>query len=376
MCIKYVVLHVEDALYDNGGAGCRLSLQAALSISCCRSNHLADMTLSLTLFLLLLSAAHLLSHLLTTEETTGWPRKAEPMLDGDRQQRSVGSSQGNPECLEDSPEGLGASYTGRVNVTASGRTCQVWSASHPHEHAYTELGDHNYCRDPSGGFGRVWCYTTDPDVLWEPCSVPFCSPTHDCQEGNPLGVTYVGSVSVGRLGRTCQNWSTSEPHDHPFSEVGEHNHCRNPVGDPNGVWCITTDPDKLWEYCSVPICVPTVKVLDFSADTDQEPDSIGEYTSATLEAGPLPESFTICTAFMVEAWNTKFSTAGLFNMPDKLGRSWGFIYFHSASTYLQYQVKLGPVDFIRKIEAVFFPLQWSRVCLSLDSGATLILSPM
>ena len=37
-----------------------------------------------------------------------------------------------------------------------------------------------------------------------------------------------------------------------------------------------------------------LKVLDFSADNDHEPDSNGEYTSATLEAGPLPESFTIC----------------------------------------------------------------------------------
>ena len=44
-----------------------------------------------------------------------------------------------------------------------------------------------------------------------------------------------------------------------------------------------------------------VKVLDFSADSDHEPDSNGEYTRATLEAGPLPESFTVCSAFMVEA---------------------------------------------------------------------------
>ena len=43
-----------------------------------------------------------------------------------------------------------------------------------------------------------------------------------------------------------------------------------------------------------------LKVLDFSADIDHEPDSNGEYTSATLDAGPLPESFTICSAFRVE----------------------------------------------------------------------------
>ena len=32
--------------------------------------------------------------------------------------------------------------------------------------------------------------------------------------------------------------------------------------------------------------VTTLKVLDFSADGDQLPDSNGEYTSATLKAGP------------------------------------------------------------------------------------------
>ena len=44
-----------------------------------------------------------------------------------------------------------------------------------------------------------------------------------------------------------------------------------------------------------------VKTFDFSADNDQKKDSNGEYTSATLNAGALPESFTVCSAFMVEA---------------------------------------------------------------------------
>ena len=61
-----------------------------------------------------------------------------------------------------------------------------------------------------------------------------------------------------------------------------------------------------------PRSVSTLKVLDFSADKDHEPDINGEYTGATLEAGPLPESFTICSAFMVEAWTTEFSSAYMF----------------------------------------------------------------
>ena len=36
--------------------------------------------------------------------------------------------------------------------------------------------------------------------------------------------------------------------------------------------------------------VTTLKVLDFSEDGDGQPDSNGEYTRATLEAGPLPEA--------------------------------------------------------------------------------------
>ena len=54
-----------------------------------------------------------------------------------------------------------------------------------------------------------------------------------------------------------------------------------------------------------PRSVSTLKVLDFSADNDNEPDSNDKYTKATLETGPLPDSFTICSAFMVEAWTSE-----------------------------------------------------------------------
>ena len=110
-----------------------------------------------------------------------------------------------------------------------------------------------------------------------------------------------------------------------------------------------------------------MKVLDFSADGDQQPDSNGELTGATSEAGPLPESFTICSAFMTEAWTTELLSAYMFALPNNKGDVWGRITLFAASNYTEYGVWLGRVEFINQIETVFFPLQWSRACLSLDS---------
>ena len=111
-------------------------------------------------------------------------------------------------------------------------------------------------------------------------------------------------------------------------------------------------------------------MLDFSADNDQEPDSNGEYTSATLDAGALPESFTICSAIMVDAWTTVFTSADMFTLLDVDGDKWGKMQLYAASSYTEYDVLLGPVYFVKQVEAVFFPLQWSRACLSLDSVAS------
>ena len=58
------------------------------------------------------------------------------------------------------------------------------------------------------------------------------------------------------------------------------------------------------------------KILDFSKDNDHEPFSKGYYTTATLRAGPLPESITVCSAFMVEAWQTLFKQSRMFSLRD------------------------------------------------------------
>ncbi|XP_078612843.1 plasminogen-like [Branchiostoma floridae x Branchiostoma japonicum] len=74
------------------------------------------------------------------------------------------------------------------------------------------------------------------------------------------GSSYRGTVAVTETGRTCQRWDSQTPHSHtrtPYfypSSGLEENYCRNPDGDPVGVWCYTTDPDQRWEYCDVPDC--------------------------------------------------------------------------------------------------------------------------
>ncbi|KYO35162.1 muscle, skeletal receptor tyrosine-protein kinase [Alligator mississippiensis] len=77
-------------------------------------------------------------------------------------------------------KGNGRFYQGPVNVTASGVPCQRWSEQAPHLHRRTPqvfpelFNAENYCRNPGGENERPWCYTKDPSVNWEYCSVPLC----------------------------------------------------------------------------------------------------------------------------------------------------------------------------------------------------------
>ena len=122
-----------------------------------------------------------------------------------------------------------------------------------------------------------------------------------CQQMSISGHSYTGEAKTTVDGIPCQKWSDLKPHDHGFTYVGDHNFCRNPwVPLDSRVWCFTTDPAVQFQYCPVPFC-PPLKALDFSLDNDWKPDENNSYTHASLQKENLPPSFTICTAFMVEA---------------------------------------------------------------------------
>jgi hypothetical protein len=166
----------------------------------------------------------------------------------------------------------GAEYEGTISTTVTGRICQVWSLDTPHSHSYNDVGDHNYCRNRDGE-NRPWCYTTDPDVTWEFCYVPYCNeinpdgtptPAHGCYVSED-GQEYNGTASETEDHKTCQNWSLDTPQSHGFNGVGDHNHCRNPNGDEPRPWCYTTDPNDRWDYCYLPRCGTT---LDFLGGTE------------------------------------------------------------------------------------------------------------
>ncbi|XP_076102513.1 uncharacterized protein LOC143071805 isoform X2 [Mytilus galloprovincialis] len=210
----------------------------------------------------------------------------------------------------------GTDYTGNVNTTVGGLTCQRWDSDSPTKHSYHDYDDHeNYCRNIRGDENNIWCYTTDPDTRWDFCKVPRCDVEEcrrskngydymgtkktteqglTCKEGTfctasanspapfcyvddpdtrwdtciipkcttqadeciktPLGKDYFGTVSTTKSGKTCQAWSKQEPHKHGFWAMNdESNYCRNPDGEP-APWCYTTDSETRYEMCDIPFC--------------------------------------------------------------------------------------------------------------------------
>ena len=115
-----------------------------------------------------------------------------------------------------------------------------------------------------------------------------------------------------------------------------------------------------------------LKVFEFSADGDHD-DSNVEYNRATLDAGDLlvptadgtSISFTICSALMVEAFTTGDSVADMFSLHSRSDK-WGYISLWAASNFTEYEVRVGSALYQNRARALFFPLQWTRACLSLD----------
>merc|ERR1719375_1618161 len=99
-----------------------------------------------------------------------------------------------------------------TSMTITGRTCQKWTATKPHEGASnidatpdstemedgvefkvwgTGVGNHNYCRNPDQSEDQPWCFTQDPNPEFEKeiCNIPKCpsDPRDYLSEADELG---------------------------------------------------------------------------------------------------------------------------------------------------------------------------------------------
>lgn len=159
------------------------------------------------------------------------------------------------------------------STTRSGYTCQRWDANWPHQPKYRPgFAKHNKCANPEGADSPPWCYTTDPSKRWDYCvDVEECPCEWKCINGN--GALYNGTLSTTISGRHCQRWDAVTPHNPKYRPAWtNHNYCRNPNGIAGGgPFCYTTDPNKRFEYCTIPQC----------SSTGEHPCQVATTTKAT-----------------------------------------------------------------------------------------------
>uniref|UniRef100_UPI0037E8BE2E muscle, skeletal receptor tyrosine-protein kinase n=1 Tax=Semicossyphus pulcher TaxID=241346 RepID=UPI0037E8BE2E len=96
----------------------------------------------------------------------------------------------------------GRFYQGRMNVTRSGTPCQSWSQQVPHQHRLSvdvipELkNSDNYCRNPGEISDKPWCYTSNPNIRWEYCTVPQCGETIMPESAGPHQTSRLPPMAV------------------------------------------------------------------------------------------------------------------------------------------------------------------------------------
>ena len=80
----------------------------------------------------------------------------------------------------------------------------------------------------------------------------------------------------------------------------------------------------------------------------------------------------MCLAFMVEACTTEFVSAIMFTILQNRKGSWGSINLVVSPFYTQCKERLDHGRFAQTIFGMFFPLQWTHVCLSEAGNLTLL----
>ncbi|XP_048644662.1 prothrombin isoform X7 [Marmota marmota marmota] len=228
------------------------------------------------------------------------------------------------ECMEGNcAKDLGMNYRGHVNVTRSGIECQLWKSRYPHKpdinsttHPGAELQE-NFCRNPDGSTTGPWCYTTDPTVRREECSVPVCGEERFTVEMTPhsggsrgnlspsseqcvpeRGRQYEGKLAVTTHGSPCLSWSSPQAKalskDQDFSPEVKlvENFCRNPDGDEEGAWCYVAGQAGDFEYCDLNYCALASAGVPTEEAVEEGPgDALSEDGDGTIGGRTTKEEF-------------------------------------------------------------------------------------
>ncbi|XP_072473715.1 prothrombin [Notamacropus eugenii] len=206
-------------------------------------------------------------------------------------------------CLEGNcAEDIGSNYRGNISITKSGIPCQFWSSRYPHRpdlnsstHPNADLRE-NFCRNPDGSSTGPWCYTSDPTLRREECSIPICgkdnsftvpltprspgpmAPTSSQPCEPEEGRKYQGHLAVSVSGAPCLPWASEqlkpllkEKSFDPAVSLDE-NYCRNPDGDEEGLWCFVAGNPIGPEYCPTTYCDSPLDEVD--GNLEPEPENI------------------------------------------------------------------------------------------------------
>jgi len=55
------------------------------------------------------------------------------------------------------------------NLTLSGYDCAYWNDESVHNHLHLNEINSNFCQNPGSFPEGPWCYTTDPNKVWDNC---------------------------------------------------------------------------------------------------------------------------------------------------------------------------------------------------------------